>query len=253
LQALQGHLVPCDNSRKTLASTVSSLSFETPLKTITTYNRFSLWEEEVDTSESEEIEIEDLDMVRLFSDKKQTRSNKCKQKTKNKVQKLKHKKSKLSLAKLKTENKWSVFQDFTEAEIGSMVSEEYNGNLKDSKKRKCRKCGYKKTCHMKSHCKSNEKNCYACQKSDHFPKSQDCKIKKKRHMHSIKSKPIQSCITLRQFLKMSGLKIRTGAIPFKNQTGRTTDMTEFEKDIKIASSPLNENTIKAIEDKIAVL
>ena len=72
-------------------------------------------------------------------------------------------------------------------------------------------------------------------------------------MHSIKSKPIQSCITLRQFLKISGLKIRTGAIPFKNQTGRTTDMTEFEKDIKIASSPLNENTIKAIEDKIAVL
>ena len=76
----------------------------------------------MDIRDCDDIEIEDVDSVGHFSDKKEIKSYECKEKGQHKlkVAKLnqkKPKKSKLSLAKFKTENMWSVFQDFTEAEI----------------------------------------------------------------------------------------------------------------------------------------
>ena len=47
---------------------------------ISTYTRFSLWEEEADASDCDNMEIEDVDNVRLFSDKKKIKSYECKEK-----------------------------------------------------------------------------------------------------------------------------------------------------------------------------
>ena len=46
-------------------------------------------------------------------------------------------------------------------------------------KKKCKTCGYKKTCH-KSICKAIGKKCSYCSKLNHFPKSLNCKAMRKR-------------------------------------------------------------------------
>ena len=96
MQALQGFVVPCDDSTNPSASKVSSFSLEiNSIRTqaatnsmkhdivITTYNRFSLWEEEVDSSDCDDMKVEDVDSVRLFSDK--IKNYECKEKGQHKL------------------------------------------------------------------------------------------------------------------------------------------------------------------------
>ena len=87
------------------------------------------------------------------------------------------------LSVFKTENMFDVFNSNTEDEIQRIIC----GDLFDKpvakirgQKKKCRRCGYKKKCHLKSSCKAKGKCCYACNKKNHFPKSKNCAMKSQK-------------------------------------------------------------------------
>ena len=80
----------------------------------------------------------------------------------------------------------TVDEKISDAEVSSALEVSTTVNFFDkvmitkTRKRKCRKCGYKGNCHLKSNCRSREKICYSCLKSNHYPKSQDCKVRRQR-------------------------------------------------------------------------
>ena len=59
-----------------------------------------------------------------------------------------------------------------------LMSMQIQEECSKSSKKKCRKCGYKKTCH-KNVCKAINNQCYYCLRWNHFPKSLNCKSKRK--------------------------------------------------------------------------
>ena len=61
-----------------------------------------------------------------------------------------------------------------------------------SSKKKCRTCGYKKSCHEKV-CKARGKQCNYCLKWNHFPKSLNCKLKRKDKKMSKRKECLQNC------------------------------------------------------------
>ena len=78
----------------------------------------------------------------------------------------------------KRENDFSLFNKYVEAEIHKKLDDE--AVLKSTTmKKKCRSCGYKRKCHLEIFCKTKDKTCFACLKTGHFPKSPNCKAKKK--------------------------------------------------------------------------
>ena len=89
--------------------------------------------------------------------------------------------------------------------------------MKDAKssKTKCRKCGYKKSCKKSNTCKAENKCCKFCFKLDHFPKSLNCKKKRKQQQKEKDENRIQfGCQRLREFLVSKAFKLFSYKIPY---------------------------------------
>ena len=85
-----------------------------------------------------------------------------------------------------------------------------NQDEKDEKssKIKCRKCGYKKNCKKNNICKAEDKCCRFCFKLNHFPKSLNCKKKRKQQQKDNDENRVQcGCQPLREFLVSKGYKL----------------------------------------------
>ena len=110
-----------------------------------------------------------------------------------KIVKSKHNKhTKDERKNFETRNKFEVFGIFTEHEIDLKLGGQIKNEDEKSKKMKCRTCGYKKSCHLQCACKAQDMHCYACLKPNHFPKSLNCKVKRKKNRMS--SNPIFGCL-----------------------------------------------------------
>ena len=85
-------------------------------------------------------------------------------------------------------------------------------SLKETRK-KCNRCGLKRGCSKNFlNCKAMDKNCFFCQKRNHFPGSQNCQ-KKKKLLHKIDLRKIEGCQTLRDWLKSNFLKLKGSPLP----------------------------------------
>ena len=123
--------------------TVKNNSFE-----ISTQNRFSYWEEE-DTNEPVLSMIGEIKTEKITVIEGTTRENKVKvKKQKQKVE-----------------------------TITSIMGDDFPENF--TSKVKCRQCGHKKGCKEPNSCKAVNKFCSFCFKPNHFPKSLNCKKKRK--------------------------------------------------------------------------
>ena len=83
---------------------------------------------------------------------------------------------------------------------------------------KCNRCNFKRRCSTnQSVCKANGKKCIKCLKFNHFPKSKNCsKTRKERFNAKLKeNNPIDSCQTLRSFLKSINHDLKSGMIPYE--------------------------------------
>ena len=214
---------------------------------IPTQNRFTYNEEA-----SPEHELYVNEEYRDFSNYKRKRKGKAK------IQKIPYSRSsgKLSfvmksLIDFKTDNAFEVFNKYTEEEANRIVCGEVIGKLATTIRTKCKFCGYKRKCHLQGKCKSYEKNCFACSKPNHFPKSLNCKVQRKKKAKD--SNFVYSCETLRQFLKISGYRLSSRIIPFKELSKKMKARNESEKCYVNEHDNLSEHVLKQIQNKISSL
>ena len=181
---------------------------------ISTQNRFAYWEE--DDSSEPELQIDE-------GTKQLSTVNETRKKRKEKKKKLSTKiacsrKSRESsnfkkcLAGFNTQNSFNVFEKYTQEEIEKISCGDMLEESATNPRKKCKLCGYKTKCYLQENCKAQDKICFACFHPNHFPKSPNCKIQKRKK--EIHSKVLYGCITLRQFLKISGYKLTTRVIPY---------------------------------------
>ena len=207
---------------------------------ISTHNRFSYWEEEVSNepvfSMIGEIQTEKIKVVEGM-----TKENKVKVET-------------ICAGLNFFETKRS--QKFTEAEIKPILrvksktvimGEDFPENV--SKKVKCRQCGHKKNCKEPNRCKAVNKLCSFCFKPNHFPKSLNCKKKRKLKQKRRYDNLTSGCQTLREFLASKIYKLSPSKVPYQELLDTDRKQTMINK-INENRIILDERTIEEICQKI---
>ena len=214
---------------------------------ISTHNQFSFWEDD-GTIEPvllmfEEIKTEKNKVIKGMNKVKVTKQMK---KVKTICCGLKVFETKNAEIETMLEDRIiNVSDRFNEPEIGQIVQEESKSVIIKSRKKKCRSCGYRKTCHLQQKCRAQDKNCYACLGQSHFPKSQNCLSKRKKKKNG--TKPSNGCLTLRQFLKTSGIKLN--AYHSSNDISKTCNFVENKK----VNNTDEDEVIKLVEEKVSSL
>ena len=103
----------------------------------------------------------------------------------------------------------------------------------EQRKKKCRNCGLRKNCRGTSYCKSFRSVCFFCSKHGHFPKSLNCKKRRKMLQNKKQeNKLVYGCQRLREFLNSHKIKLNSGKIPYKEFEG-------FSRRLKNPVLPIN--------------
>ena len=139
----------------------------------------------------------------------------------------------------------NVSNRFNNPKIGKIAQEESKSVIIKSRKKKCQSCGYRKTCHLQKICRAKDKNCYACLGQNHFPKSQNCLAKRKKKKNETKTS--NGCLTLRQFLKISSIKLNA-----YHSSNEISKMCNFVENKKVNNMDEDE-VIRLVEEKVSSL
>ena len=143
-----------------------------------------------------------------------------------------------------------VQQHLTEEEINRS---EFKSRSVPNKKIRCTTCGYKSLSCLKIKCKALGKICYACSKPNHFPKSPNCTIQRAKKKEKLKSKTIYGCLTLRNFLKISGYKIKSRVIPYNKLSGKNIILNNKAKHKVNKDNPIKRKFLQAIKEKVSFI
>ena len=221
---------------------------------ISTYNRFSYWEDD-GSNEPVVLMIEEIKTVKNkvitgMTKEKKVKVTKQMKKVKTichglKVFETKNAEIETMLEDRMINDTHNVSNRFNNPEIGQIVQEESKSVIIKGHRKKCRSCGYRKTCHLQTNCRAKDKNCYACLGQNHFPKSQNCLSKRKKKKNG--TKPSNGCLTLRQFLKTSGIKLN--AYHSSNDISKTCNFVENKK----VNNTDEDEVIKLVEEKVSSL
>ena len=87
----------------------------------------------------------------------------------------------LDLSQFENKNRFFVFTDNPEESIEKILKRKMILDISKQSLKKCKTCGYKKrNCLVdSSSCKATEQHCRKCKKKGHFPRSINCKARKK--------------------------------------------------------------------------
>ena len=111
------------------------------------------------------------------------KKGKCKTKKRKKLQKQSTWENNVIISLTNVRNKFSIFGYLTEKEIEAIANSD-SPEL-DSKRKKCRRCNFKKYCHLNAMaCTALHRNCTRCAKPGHFPQSKNCKATRKNKFQS---------------------------------------------------------------------
>ena len=87
----------------------------------------------------------------------------------------------ISLKTFETKNRFTVFEDNAEDQVDEILKRMEINKINKCLLKKCRTCNLqKRSCLVsRSNCTAFQKRCLACNKSGHYPKSLNCKKKRK--------------------------------------------------------------------------
>ena len=158
---VQSKMIKPKKTKRVIKSTINIIK---------TFNKFEI------------LEIEKCNIAEMETKKDKSRHCRLlKQKKKKKDNVSNFKVNKKGWQKYETNNSFEVLKDNDEEDIKKILLK--NRILKTSKNslKKCKRCNFKKrSCIFNpSSCKSIGNCCIKCQKSGHYPQSQNCKAKKK--------------------------------------------------------------------------
>ena len=90
-----------------------------------------------------------------------------------------------SLHLFETKNHWKLFEDIDDEDVQDIMNKVQIKTIPKKRLRKCRYCNFKKrSCLLdKSSCKAVKKVCGKCKKPGHYPKSLNCKQRRKLCCH----------------------------------------------------------------------
>ena len=140
---------------------------------------------------------------------------------------------------IKCSNRFQLLEDKEEDEPYDLIHTLKIQQTPRHKLKKCRKCNYKKrTCEIdSSKCKSNVRDCYACHKHGHFPKSMNCKKRKKS---SIRKKEINDSAPTKiskKNLKLIKKKITEIEMFIIHQKDLASQLDMFQKKFEVQMIP----------------
>ena len=164
---------------------------------ISTINRFSCLDNELDNVLSEERAKSTLNQTHIGTSGLETTMFSFQTTRKNKSRPTRSHKLILTMESIHTGNQFDVLRDLEESEIDEIIGLHPENVEITTKKQKCKTCGYKTNCHLQSECRSYGMCCYACNKKNHLPKSRNCAMRKKKFRMSQNNLKIkENCITL---------------------------------------------------------
>ena len=145
---------------------------------ISTYNRFSNWEED-ETDEPVLSMIGEIKTEKIKFIERIPKERKVKQKIQSKQAKI----ICIGLKAFERKNAFSILGEFTEDEIETILDVKVMNYRQPGalcseispKKIRCLNCGFSTRCYLNPlKCKAKDKNCNSCQQKGHFPKSRNC-------------------------------------------------------------------------------
>ena len=146
------------------------------------------------------------------------------------------------------ENKVKVKKQIKKVETKtSIMGEDFPENF--TSKVKCRQCGHKKGCKEPNSCKAVNKFCSFCFKPNHFPKSLNCKKKRKLKQKRKHDDLTFGCQTLREFLTSKAYRLCPSKVPYQEllETDRKQNKIKKINENRII---LDERTIEEMCNKV---